>query len=295
MIRHEHLKTAVEDYCMNGGKEILLRLANEFRYSSLYIASKRHDGKLVFDIYERDGVRLTALFTDLDEVAEFYDPGEVEVFSNSFELYRNLLKTSEIDGYILNPASLNYLLEKEFVLSISNMPKTAYVTSNPYSGEELKAMLECENTNLNDFIEKRHYLGNYEGLFERLSESVVLALMISDSDLSGLFENGILNMQLTGPLSSMYADTVGGRYAAIFSSKEKLLKVATSKFRYAQVINLSMLVNFVLSQDMDGIILNPSSDDILIARPVLLRYSLGFERYADDERLSDSMYYIFEI
>ena len=54
-----------------------------------------------------------------------------------------------------------------------------------------------------------------------------------------------------------------------------------------------MLVNYVLTQDLDGIVLNPQSDDVLITRSNLLKYSLGFERYANDEKLSDSIYYMF--
>lgn len=294
MIRHEHLKTAVEDYYVNDDKEILLRLINELRYSNLFIPSIRRDGKLAFDVYERDGVRLTPLFTDLDEVNKFYPQGEVEVFSNSFELYRNVLKTSDIDGYILNPASQNYLFKREFILAVRDIPKTTYVTANPYSPNELKAFTDADNTDLEEFLRSGE-IGNYEALFERLSTSTVFTLMLSQRDLSQFFKNGILNMQLTGPVASMHIDTIGGRYACIFSSKEKMMRVETSLFRYAQVVNLSMLVNFVLTEDMDGIILNPSSDDVLIPRQTLLNYSLGFERYADDERLSDSMYYIFEI
>lgn len=293
MIRHEHLKTAVEDYYLNDSKEILLRLANELRYSNLYIPSRRHDGKLSFDIYERDECRLTPLFTDLDEVNKFYRADEVEVFSNSFELYRNVMKTSDIDGYILNPASQNFLFKKEFILAIKDIPKTTYVSSNPYSPEELKALSNSENRTLEDFIAGRQNVGNYEALFEMLSKSTVLTLMLSDNDLTPFFRQGVLDMRLTGPVASMYIDNIGGKYATIFSSKGKFDYVKTPKFKYAQVVNLSMLVNFVLTQDMDGLILNPSSDDILIPRQTLLNYSLGFEKYADDEKLSDSMYYIF--
>ncbi len=295
MIRHEHLKTAVEDYYLNGNKEILLRLINELRYSNLYIPSKRKGGKLVFDIYQKDGVKLTPLFTDLDEVNKFYSPGEVEVFSNSFELYRNVLKTHDIDGYILNPSSQNYLFKRDFVLAIKDIPKTSYVSTNPYSSDELKEFLDVENRDLEDFIEKGQNIGNYEALFERMSNSTLFTLMLSPNNLKPFFKDASLDMRLTGPVASMYLDTVGGRYATIFSSARKMKAPETSEFKYAQVINLSMIVNFVLSEDMDGIILNPSSDDVLIPRQTLLNYSLGFERYANDERLSDSMYYIFEI
>ena len=46
---------------------------------------------------------------------------------------------------------------------------------------------------------------------------------------------------------------------------------------------------------MDGLILNPESDNVLIPRVTLLRYSLGFEMYANNERLSEAMYYLFKI
>lgn len=296
MICHNHLKTAIDDYCLNGDKEILLRIANELRYSSLYIPSKRHDGKPVFDIYEGEGdLKLIPLFTDLDEADYFYGSGDVKLLSNSFELYRNVLKTSDIDGYILNPASQNYLFLKDFILAITDIPKTHYYSSNPYSPEELKNLTDSQNQGLEDFISNPQNIVNYEALFDRLSKSTVMTLMLSDIDLSGLFENGILDMQNTGPVASMHIDDVGGRYAAIFSSKDKINSVDTSQFKYGQVVNLSMLVNFVLSEDMDGIILNPSSDDVLIPRQKLLSYSLGFEKYADDERLVNSMYYLLEI
>ena len=45
---------------------------------------------------------------------------------------------------------------------------------------------------------------------------------------------------------------------------------------------------------MDGIIINPESDNVLIPRSELLKYSLGFEKFANDERLSASIYYMFE-
>ena len=91
----------------------------------------------------------------------------------------------------------------------------------------------------------------------------------------------------------MYIDNVGGTYATIFSSEEKIRKVETDKFRYSQVVNLAMLVNFVLSEDMEGIVLNPNTDNVLIPRVTLLKYSIGFEKFAHDEKLCDTIYYMF--
>ena len=71
--------------------------------------------------------------------------------------------------------------------------------------------------------------------------------------------------------------------------------VNTNKFKYSQIINLATLVNFVLTEDLDGIVINPESDNVLITRLNLLKYSLGFERFANNEKLSMSIFYMFPI
>ena len=299
MITHKHLRQVIEDIYLNDNnvtEELLLRLINEFRYSNLYIPAKRENGTLNFIIYEDESAKITPLFTDLDEFHKFYRDDDIEVLNNSFELYQNIIKTTDIEGYILNPASEKYLFKKEFILEIKNIPKTSFYTTDPYTEDELKSLYDSiDNQALQHFTDNPQNVGDWEGLFEKLANSYVLGLMVSDFDLTSKAANGIINQKLTGPLANMYVDTIGGRYATIFSSKERLANVNTRKFKYAQIINLATLVNFVLTEDMDGIILNPSCGDVLIPRSVLLKYSLGFERFANDGKLSESFYYLFTL
>lgn len=299
MISHKHLRLVIEDIYSNDNQineNLLTRLINEFRYSNLYIPAKREGGTLNFIIYEDGDAKITPLFTDLDEFHKFYKDSDIEVLNNSFELYQNILKTSDIEGYILNPASEKYLFKKEFILSIKNIPKTSFYTSDAYSAGELKEIYDSiNNEELESFIENPLNIGDYETLFEKLSQSQILTLMLADYDLSGYMEDGIVDQKNTGPLVNMHFDNVGGRYATVFSSKNKIGNVKTSKFKYAQLVNLATLVNFVLTEDMDGIILNPESDNVLISRLNLLKYSLGFERFANDQRLCESMYYLFDV
>ena len=299
MITHKHLRQVIEDIYINDNnitEELLLRLINEFRYSNLYIPAKRENGTLNFIIYEDESAKITPLFTDLDEFHKFYRDDDIEVLNNSFELYQNIIKTTDIEGYILNPASEKYLFKKEFILEIKNIPKTSFYTTDPYTEDELKSLYDSiDNQALQHFTDNPQNVGDWEGLFEKLANSYVLGLMVSDFDLTSKAANGIINQKLTGPLANMYVDTIGGRYATIFSSKERLANVNTPKFKYAQIINLATLVNFVLTEDMDGIILNPSCGDVLIPRSVLLKYSLGFERFANDGKLSESFYYLFTL
>lgn len=297
MITHKHLRGVIEDIYLNGNMltpELFSRLANEFRYSSLYIPAKREDNRLNFIIYEDGDSKITPLFTDLDEFRKFYKDDDIEVLNNPFETYRNIIRTTEIEGYILNPSSEKYLFDKEFILSIENIPKSSFFLNNPYSEDELSAIARSiDNQTLESFIADRANIGDFEGLFERLSNSRLIALMISERDLSFMAKDGMISQKSTGPLASMYMDRVGGRYAAIFSSLECLKAVPAEGFKYFQLVNLATLVNFVLTEDMEGIILNPSTDNVLIPRVTLLRYSLGFERYANDERLYESIYYLF--
>lgn len=297
MTHHKHLRVVLEDIYLNDNKltkDLLLRLINEFRYSNLYIPAQRDDFSLNFIIYEDGDRKLTPLFTDAEEFRKFFkDTDDIELMQNSFELYRNVLMTSDLDGYILNPATEKYVFDKDFVLDIKNIPKTNFYTTDTYSKEQIKELKDSKNPDLEAFIENRSNIGDYEPLFELMSRSTLLTLMISDIDLSSKAENGIVSLMDCGPVAQMYTDNVGGVYATIFSSEEKLKEVSTDRFRYSQVINLAMLVNFVLTEDMDGIVLNPQTDNVLIPRATLLRYSLGFEKYANDGKLSNSIYYMF--
>lgn len=300
MTNHKHLRIVIEDIFSNNNElteELTLRLIHEFRYSNLYIPAKRDEFGLNFIIYEDDnGLKLTPLFTDPNEFRKFFnDDEDIGLMQNSFELYQNILKTTDIEGYILNPATEKYVFSKEFLLDIKNIPKTNFYSTNTYTIDELMNLKDSKNESLENFIKNPQNAGNYEALFEQLSNSNLLTMMISDVDLTSKAKDGVISMMDSGPLAQMYTDEVGGVYATIFSGEDKIKAVETDKFRYSQVVNLAMLVNFVLSEDMEGIVLNPGSDDVLIPRFTLLRYSLGFEKFANDEKLSNTIYYMFLI
>ena len=295
MSNHKHLRVVIEDIYANANRlneDLALKLVNEFRYSNLYIAARKENDTLNFITYEYNDMKLTALFTDHDEFRKFHHEDDIQLLQNSFELYQNILKTTDFDGYILNPASERYLFTKEFILTITNIPKTNFYTTDAYSaGELLDIYRNVDNRYLEEYISNPKNVGDYEMLFERLANSTILTLMVSDME----FDNDIIDLREIGPVAGMYTDKVGGVYVTIFSSTDRIRHVNTSKFKYAQLVNLAMLVNYVLVEDLDGIVLNPDSDNVLIPRSVLLRYSLGFERYANDARLCEALYYMFAL
>ena len=135
MTNHKHLRNVIEDIYSNNNmltEELTSRLINEFRYSNLYIPAKRENGTLNFIIYEDDEIKITPLFTDMDEFRKFFRDEDIQALQNSFELYQNILKTTDIEGYILNPSSEKYVFKKEFILAITRIPKTNFYTTNLY-------------------------------------------------------------------------------------------------------------------------------------------------------------------
>ena len=299
MNSHEHLKTLIEDIYLNDNnvtEDQFLRLVNELRYSTLYIPAKRDDGTLNFIIYEVEGRKMTPLFTDMDEYRKFYRDEDLKVLDNTFELYRNVIKTSEIEGYILNPASQNYILDEDLIMSIKHFPKGQFSPDDAYSKEEISSIYEnIDNSSLNEFISKRENVGYYAGLFEEFSKSTLLTLMLSASGLES--DGGVIDMSSTGPVAFMHIDRVGGKYATVYSDTSKMLDVNVdgNLYRYAQIVNTSTLVDYILSMDLDGLILNPDTDNVLIPRGELLKNSYGFEKFCNDSRLMSAIFYIFDI
>ena len=105
MSNHKHLRVVIEDIYANGNRlneNLALKLVNEFRYSNLYIAARKENDTLNFITYEYDDMKLTALFTDHDEFRKFHHEDDIQLLQNSFELYQNILKTTDFDGYIVS-------------------------------------------------------------------------------------------------------------------------------------------------------------------------------------------------
>jgi hypothetical protein len=97
----------------------------------------------------------------------------------------------------------------------------------------------------------------------------------------------------TGPLGFLYINDVGGKYATVYTSEEKISNVTTPFNRYSQIVNFSQMTNFILNEDMDGIIINPNSENIMLTRDVLLEYSDHLEETCNDCRLNSAIFHMF--
>ena len=250
----------------------------------------------------------------LDEAIVAYHQGLSKGNINTYgdELLRRIRGMLEIRGDLLGGMQLINFRSRQRLLFISSFRSIArgialYCDLLHKEGNNEKAieLLATWRTYIPQFLngDNIHCINYVDiaGGFRNMEDYLECAKRIGATDEIAAFqsildiEKEMLCLKETGPVASMYTDRVGGVYATLFTSEAKMEPIRTNKFKYSQLINLATLVNFILTEDMDGLIINPESDNVLIPRPSLLRYSLGFEKYANDERLSEAMFYIFRI
>ena len=162
--------------------------------------------------------------------------------------------------------------------------------------QELKQLNDSiDNTDLEKFIENPKNIGRYDELFELMSSSTMLVLRLSDDNLTDKFEDGIISMKKTGPMGYLHADRIGGNYSMAYISQSKMNNVETPLNKYCQIINFSQMTYHALLDDMDGIIINPNAENILLTRDVLLEYYSRIEELCNDSRLNSAVKYLFLI
>ena len=65
--------------------------------------------------------------------------------------------------------------------------------------------------------------------------------------------------------------------------------------KYSQLVNLSHMTFCILKDDMDGIIINPGDENVLISRDVLLEFAPVIEDICNDSRLNNAIEYMYVI
>ncbi|WP_405293936.1 SseB family protein [Methanobrevibacter sp.] len=298
-VKHDNLRKCLEEIAQKRedvDETILRRLLAELKHSNLIIAGEITESSNMLAVCEDEGKRYGFLFTDMHEFRKFVPQGECECETYDFEFYKKMVGLGVTDGFILNPESEGFIIIREVFDIIKHLPQHEYIPENPYTKSELKLIKDSiDNGMLEDFIRDSANLGNYEELFDEISHSTLLTLMLSRDDLSEYAEGGVISMEDTGPLGFLYLDEIGGQYATVYTSEDEMEGVATEYNRYSQIVNFSQMANFILNDDMDGIIINPNSQNILISRDVLLEFSSLLERLCNDSRLNTAIMHMFPI
>lgn len=297
-IKHEYLRRVIEEVESQDDPtmESLDSLVNELKHSFLILAADFQSDGMNFPTIDIEGEAFALLFTDMDEFRKVFSGNEFEASGNVFEFFREILNQTELKGFIINVASEGFIISKEMIDLLGEMPKSRFNPDEAYSSSELKQLKDSiDNDDLESFIRDPNNIGRYEELFEKISESTLLVLRLAREDLRDESEGGIINMKEMGPVGFLYTDKLYRNYAPVYTSEAKMADVKSNLNKYSQLVNFSQMTNSVLSNDMDGIIINPSTDNILLTRDVLMEFSPMLEEICNDPKLNSGIYHMFSM
>ena len=253
--------TELEGHQMETSDYVMGKIFDELKHSNLLFATNMDDTKYSLAV-EINGKNYGVLFTDMDEYRKLVPDGECECMACDFGFYKSFVDEGVLDGL-----SEDLVIIKEVFDSIDYLPEHKYSLDNAYTTEELKN-IKCaiDNRSLEDFISNSSNVGRYEELFEEISNSTLLTLMVLRENLDGIAEDGIISLLENESNVFLYLDELGGTYATVYASEDKIVNFTTDLKKYSQIINFSQLTNFILNNDLDGIIINPNGENVLLTR-----------------------------
>ena len=296
-IRHEHLRAIlgeIIELLEDIPEETFKKFEAELLYSDLIIAGDVSGKTIGISTLPVGDEIYGLLFTDMDEFRKVFKDYEVESHFNNFGVYLDMLKNSKLDGFIINIESECFILPDGGFEDDEVLPEYEYSLDDSYTSDELKRLKnQINNSPLEEFIGNPNNIGRYEELFDEVSSSTILSLRLTKENLNDRADDGMISMPKTEPVGFLYMDNMGGNYAAVFTSDEKMQGIETTMNKYSQIVNFSQMTCHVLTDDMDGIIINPESDNIILTRDTLLEFYPVWESKCNDPKLNSAIFHMF--
>ena len=306
-VTNNHLKDVVDElkrYLDNENDAPLELIANficELKVSNLLIPAVEEEDAFAFEhiASEEDGSTYIPLFTDIEEFQKHdIKDSEFDPVSFDFDVYTDLILENELDGIILNIEGNFLPIEKPFIEEMFNISETEDDdTVEAYNKDELKDIFEnITNESLVEFINDEDSNDDIERLYVELSNSTLLNLVINDKPLDEFAKDGIIDADDVDGFSLCTIDMEEINMGAIFTDKASISKAINEDsglYYYGQVTVLSELFDFILRNDMDGVVINPNGEDYVISREDILPQASGIEIIVENPVFRDSLDYAF--
>lgn len=277
-ITHRYLRMQLKDFGFSDEVDDLLV---ELQYSTLISPKVSIQG---FSIIRINGLEYVPLFTDIDEYEKAGEFGGAVPVSHDFNFYLECLQDEGFQGFVINPSTEHFYIGCEFL----EVMEPNYIFENEYSPWTVREIRKLKDS-IDDREIKKHLEDNADsdfiGLIGKLRKTKLLTLLKYDG-----------MEQIDGEVFSAMGvpqyvhKTRKGNFYLIFTSDSEI-DVSSRDGYYSQLVNLPLLMERVLNDDLDGIVLNANSDNILISRKTIRRYMKDFSC----PLLDDYSPYAFEI
>lgn len=306
-VTNNHLKDVVNElkkYLNNGEDAPLELIANficELKVSSLLIPAVEEEDSFAFEhiVSEEDESIYIPLFTDIEQYKKHTsEDSEFGPIAFDFDVYADLVLENDLNGIILNVEDNFMPIERDFIMEMSvELEMETGDDAEPYTPKELKDIFEnVTNESLVEFINDAESQDDIEKLYAELSDSTLLNIVVSDKPLDEFADDGIIDADDVDGFSLCTIETDELNMGAVFTDKqaiENAINTESGLYYYGQVTILSELFDFILRNDMDGVVLNPNGDDYVIAREDILPQASGIEIIVEKPIFADSLDYAF--
>ena len=298
---HENLKRVISelksyDDMNDAPRDVFEMLFLELINSNLIAAGDIHGDEAEVAVASVGKMGWMALFTDMDEYRKAFPDFDIGAHKHPFKAYVEHMIKCGLDGMVINIKGDCFVMPKDGVEGFENLPEYDFSTEGAYTSDEMKNMKDSiDNSSLEEFIQNPANTGRYEELFSEISSSTMLTLRLTREDCSHMMEDGIISMENTGPLGVLYLDRIGGKYAAAFTSDEKMLNVKTDRFRYSQIVDFAQMSKMLLAEDLDGMVINPGDENIILVREVLMEFEDIIYEKCYSPKMNSSVFYMFPV
>lgn len=267
----------------------------ELKVSKLYLPADFQGNEVNFEHLESDdGMMLLALYTAPEEYA-----GEMELKDYGFDFYAEIIQDCQFDGAIINPQSDAFYVEKIVMDALKTQESIDVDENEIYDAFELKQIADTvKNEELVKFIRNESNFNRFDELKEILSGCTLLNVVSSDTDLSDFSHNQIISTLEVGGFNLSIKSEGMNHYGLLFTSLDTIRSTcdtASGKNYYYQITSLEKILNFILMNDMEGVILNPDIDDYHIPRNVLLDIYHNHPEIIRNPKYAGATFYAFTL
>lgn len=273
-------------------EEVLMSVIGELKVSRLLAPIENDGEKFIIDQVEIDDLKYLPLYTNTDEYEKHSD--ETLLLTFSFDDYRDIVLEDGLEGIVVNYENECIIFDCDFLKTIpDDAPLNIEQKGEAYSAEELKEIfVSATNEELLRFLDEDY---NPEDLFVKLSGSSLLNIVCSAQKPDD--SKDILNASDMKDFDLYTISDADICLAPVFSDKDRIREFVKDEelVCYGQIARLSAVIDYVLENDLDGIIINPGSDEKYIHRDDLISQARGIELIVEDSRFNNVSSYAFKI
>lgn len=257
-----------------------MEFMDELRVSNLLVPGFFDGDDLVSATMTSDeGSTVIPLYTDDEEFFKDKDlDSEFNPIPNDIRFYIDAVNENDYDGIVINRLSETFFIPSDL---LNNLPVSPNFSINDnfkgYGPDQLKNIAEnTSNDSLVSFIRNSYNHDNFDDLMLELTKSTLLNVFVSDENFEKYANDGIVYGEEVEDCQMWDLNDDGELFGMLFTSIGAILKAIDNDSELYYVYQISILSEFfdyVLRNDMGGIIINPDLDNYFIPRSFLLKYS----------------------